>query len=50
MDNICILNYAIEKEMQKKEGKVHTFFVDLKAAFDIVNREIMDNNEEKRNI
>lgn len=39
MDNIYILNYAVEKKISKKERKVYAFFVDLKAAFDIVNRE-----------
>lgn len=39
MDNIYILNYAVEKEISKKEGKVYAFFVDLKAAFDIINKE-----------
>lgn len=38
MDNIYNLNYAIEKEIQKKGGKVFAFFADLKAAFDIINQ------------
>lgn len=39
MDNIYILNYAIKKEINKKGRKVYAFFADLKAAFDIINRE-----------
>jgi len=38
MDNIYILNYAIEKEISKKERRIYVFFTDLKAAFDIMNR------------
>jgi len=38
IDNICILNYAIEKEISKKERRIYVFFTDLKAAFDIMNR------------
>lgn len=38
MDNIYILNYAIGKDILRPGGKVHAFFADLKAAFDIVDR------------
>jgi len=38
MDNIYILNYAIKKELNKKGGKIYTFFADLKATFDIINK------------
>lgn len=44
MDNIFILNHYIvqrEKEKGKEEGKVYALFIDLKAAFDNVDREIL---------
>lgn len=37
MDNLYILNHTIRKEINKRGGKA--FFVDLKAVFDIINRE-----------
>ena len=39
IDNVYILNHIVEKEIQKKAGKVYALFVDLKATFDSVNRE-----------
>jgi len=39
IDNIYILKTAIEKAINKKEGKLFVFFMDLKAAFDKVKRE-----------
>ncbi|KMQ88480.1 rna-directed dna polymerase from mobile element jockey-like protein [Lasius niger] len=40
-DNIFVLNHIIQREKEKgsKEGKVYALFVDLKAAFDNVERE-----------
>jgi len=29
MDNIYILNYAIKKEINKKERKIYAFFADI---------------------
>lgn len=37
MDNIFILNHVVQREKRKGE-KVYAFFVDLKAAFDNVDR------------
>lgn len=39
VDNIYILNYAVQKEISKEQGKLYALFADLKAAFDIVNRQ-----------
>lgn len=41
IDNIFISDHIVRKESRKKEkeGKVYTFFADLKTAFDNVNRE-----------
>lgn len=41
IDNIYILNQAIEKELKKDKGKIYVLFADLKAAFDGVNRHKM---------
>lgn len=38
-DNIYILKCAIQKQLEIKQGKLYTFFVDFKAAFDNVNRQ-----------
>lgn len=39
IDNIFILNHAIDAEISEKGGAVYCFFVDFKAAFDLINRE-----------
>lgn len=41
MDNIFVLNHVIQRELQKKRGKVCALFVDLRAAFDKVDREVL---------
>ncbi|KAL6420494.1 hypothetical protein ACFW04_013829 [Cataglyphis niger] len=38
MDNIFILNYLVNRQLSKKKGKLIAFFIDLKAAFDSVDR------------
>jgi len=38
MVNIYILNYAIKKELNKREGKIYVFFANLKATFNIINK------------
>lgn len=38
MDNLYILNHVIDKELMKKRGRIFAFFIDLKAAFDKVDR------------
>lgn len=49
IDNIFVLSHLIEREKKKKDGKVFAVFVDIKAAFDKVDRkrlwEIMKENE-----
>lgn len=49
-DNICILNQATEKELQKKGGTVYEFFVVFKAAFDLINREKLWSTMEKQGL
>ncbi|XP_011299752.1 uncharacterized protein [Fopius arisanus] len=38
MDNIFVLNYLVNRQMKEKGGKLVACFIDLKAAFDSVNR------------
>lgn len=39
MDNIFILKYVVQKEGWKDDKKVYAVFLDLKAAFDNIDRE-----------
>lgn len=39
IDNIFIMNHLIQREGKEEEKKVYAIFVDLKAAFDNVERE-----------
>lgn len=41
MDNIYVINYLRNRQLIKKEGSLVTFFVDLRAAFDSVHRELL---------
>lgn len=41
MDALYMLNYVINRELVKREGKVFAFFADLKATFDKVDRKKM---------
>lgn len=38
LDNIYVLNYMVSRELQRKEGGEYAFFVNLRAAFDSVDR------------
>lgn len=40
INNICILNYMINKQLGKKVGKLIALFIDIKA-FDSVDREVL---------
>lgn len=40
-NNIYVLNCLINRQLEKKERKLIALFVDLKAAFDMVDREVM---------
>lgn len=41
MDQVYAMNYLINRQLGKKRGKMITVFVDLKAAFDSIDREIL---------
>lgn len=43
MDNVYILNYLIDRNLNKKGEKVVAFFMDLKAAFDSLDKRIISN-------
>lgn len=38
IDNIYVLNYLINKQLEKRGGKLVLLFVDMRAVFDSVNR------------
>lgn len=40
-DHIFVLNTVINRRLKNKRGKLYVAFVDLKAAFDSVNRELL---------
>jgi len=50
MDNIYVLNYLVNKRLSREGGKVVAFFVDLKAAFDSVDREVLERVLKERGV
>lgn len=41
IDNIYVFNYLVNRQLGRKKGKLVAFFVDLKAAFDSVDRGVL---------
>jgi len=41
IDNIYTLNYLVNRQVSRRKGKLVACFVDLKAAFDSVDREVL---------
>lgn len=39
IDNVYALNYLINRQLSKEKERMMAFFIDLKAAFDSVDRE-----------
>ena len=39
-----MLNYVVNRELSRKRGKIFAFFIDLKAAFDNVDRRKLNEN------
>lgn len=41
IDQIYALNYLINRQLGKEKGKMAVIFIDLKAAFDSVDKEML---------
>lgn len=41
VQHIYLINYLINRQVEKKEGKLVAMFVDLRAAFDSVDRGVL---------
>lgn len=41
MDNVYVLNHVIQTRITRTRGKVYLVFIDLKAAFDKLDREVL---------
>ncbi|XP_011163688.1 uncharacterized protein LOC105198616 [Solenopsis invicta] len=50
MANIYVLNYLVNRQLSKERGKLVAFFIDLKAAFDSVDREVLGRTMRERGI
>jgi len=50
IDNIYVLNYLVNKRLEMKKGKVIAMFVDLKAEFNSVDREVLTGTMRQRGI
>lgn len=48
IDNVYTLNYLINRQLGKKKGRVVALFIDLKSAFDSVDRGVGGGFEKKR--
>lgn len=49
MDNVYVLNYLVNRQLSRAKGKM-VLFVDLRAAFDTVDREILWKTMRERGI
>ena len=50
MDNVYVLNYLVNRQVVRKERKMLVLFVDLKAAFDSVDRGVLIRAMRKRRV
>ena len=50
MDAVYIVNHVVNRELSKKGGKIFVFFADLKAAFDNVDRKLLNEMMRKMQI
>jgi len=50
IDNIYVLNYLVNRQIHKERGKLVAFFVDLKAASDSVDREVLGKAMRERGV
>jgi len=47
MDTVYVKSYVVNKKLSRKGGKMFAFFVNFKAAFDNVNRQQLNDEEDK---
>ena len=50
VNNIYVLNHVINRQVTRMERKMVIFFIDLKAAFDSVNRDVLVRAMRKRGV
>lgn len=50
MDNICVLNYLINRQIHGKAGRIVVLFVDLRNVFDSVDRGVLIETMRKRGV
>lgn len=50
LDNIYVLNYLVNRQLEKKGGKLTALFVNLKAVFDLVDRGVLGKVMRERGI
>lgn len=50
MDAVYVLNWVVNREIRKPKEKVFVFFADLKAAFDRVDREKLEDRLKKMGV
>lgn len=50
IDNIYVLNYLINRQMNRRGRRMVILFVDLKAAFDSVDREVLGRTMREREV
>lgn len=48
MDNIYVLNEVVNRRVVERKGKMVVLFVDIKAAFDSMDREVLMEGMRKR--
>ncbi|XP_076657564.1 uncharacterized protein LOC143361793 [Halictus rubicundus] len=48
VDNIYVLNYLLNRQVTRKGKKMIVFIMDLKAAFDSVDREVLETKSKVR--
>lgn len=39
---MCVLNYVIGKQLEKRKEKLVVLFVNLKAAFDMMDKKVLE--------
>lgn len=50
LDNIYVINYLVIRQLEKREENLVAFFVNLKAAFDSIDRRILVKTMRERGI